>query len=117
MSEKVIWSFIALPVELVYRILDHVDDVTLFCSALNVCTRLNTIINNYRRYQVNSDVFKLIDLIFSHKIVHFIQTVTTLILNRKQSHLIGEEFLLHTLQQNEVITLNLFIPSYMTYFI
>ncbi len=54
MWEKVTSSFLTLPVELVYRVLDYVDDATLFCSALNVCTRLNAIIDTYHRYQVNS---------------------------------------------------------------
>jgi hypothetical protein len=42
-----------LPVELVYRILDHLNDKTIFLSLRNVCQRLNTIIDSYHRYQVN----------------------------------------------------------------
>ncbi|CAF4420511.1 unnamed protein product [Rotaria socialis] len=43
--------FLALPVELVYRILDNLDQFTIFCSARNVCVRLNTITDTYHRYQ------------------------------------------------------------------
>ncbi len=46
-------SFLTLPVELVYRIFDNLNDKTIFLSLINVCTRLNTIINTYHRYQVN----------------------------------------------------------------
>jgi hypothetical protein len=42
-----------LPVDLVYRILDHLNDKTIFLSLRNVCQRLNTIIDTYHRYQVN----------------------------------------------------------------
>jgi hypothetical protein len=52
MVDKTIPSLLTLPVELVYRILDQVSNVTLFCSMLNVCTRLDAIIENYHRYQV-----------------------------------------------------------------
>lgn len=41
-----------LPVELVYRILDNLDQQTIFLSCRNVCTRLNAITDTYRRYQV-----------------------------------------------------------------
>ncbi|CAF4774262.1 unnamed protein product, partial [Rotaria sp. Silwood2] len=40
-----------LPVELVYCILDNLDDFSIFCSVRNVCTRLNMIIDTYHRYQ------------------------------------------------------------------
>ena len=43
-----------LPVEMVYRILDHLKDKDLFLSINNVCQRLNTILNSYHRYQVNN---------------------------------------------------------------
>lgn len=42
----------SLPVELTYRILDNLDEITIFTSFYNVCTRLNSIINSYRRYHV-----------------------------------------------------------------
>jgi hypothetical protein len=46
-------SLLTLPVEIVYHILDNVSDKTIFLSLINVCTRLNTIISTYHRYQVN----------------------------------------------------------------
>jgi hypothetical protein len=45
-------SLHTLPVELVYRILDHLADESLFLSCGNVCRRLNDIIDTYHRYQV-----------------------------------------------------------------
>jgi hypothetical protein len=53
MSNKTKPSLITLPVELVYRILDKLDNFTILCSMLNVCTRINAIVNTYHRYQVN----------------------------------------------------------------
>ncbi len=46
-------SLHTLPVELVYRILDNLNEKTIFLSLRNVCTRLNTIIDTYNPYQVN----------------------------------------------------------------
>jgi hypothetical protein len=51
-SNKMTSSLNTLPVELVYRILDHLNEVTILLSCSNVCTRLNTIIDTYHRYQV-----------------------------------------------------------------
>jgi hypothetical protein len=45
-------SLHTLPVELVYRILDHLDNKSLFLSCTNICRRLNDIIDTYHRYQV-----------------------------------------------------------------
>lgn len=45
-------SLQTLPPELVYRILDHLDDYELFVST-NICQRLNDVLNSYSRYQVN----------------------------------------------------------------
>ena len=45
-------SLHTLPIELVYRILDNLNEKTIILSARNVCTRLNTIIDAYHRYQV-----------------------------------------------------------------
>lgn len=47
-------SFQTLPVELIYRILDYLDNVTILLSCRNVSTRLNHITNSYHRYRVNS---------------------------------------------------------------
>lgn len=42
-----------LAIEMVYRILDHLDDKELFVSVFNVCQRLNKIVNSYHRYKVS----------------------------------------------------------------
>ena len=53
MSSQINLTFLTLPVELVYRILDYLDDWSLICSMRNVSTRINSIIDNYHRYQVS----------------------------------------------------------------
>jgi len=46
-----------LPIEMVYRILDHLNGKTLYLSLINVCQRLNRIIYSSQRYQVNHYIF------------------------------------------------------------
>lgn len=46
-------SFLTLPVEIIYRILDNVDILTIEISVRNVCTRLKAITDTYRECQVN----------------------------------------------------------------
>ncbi len=53
MLNRVVPSLVTLPVEIIYRILDHQDELTIIWSMLNVCQRLNKIVNSYHRYQVN----------------------------------------------------------------
>jgi hypothetical protein len=61
-------SLLTLPIELVYRILDNLNEKTIFLSIRNVCTRLNTIIDTYHRYRVNfSFVMKLV--------VHYLRNI------------------------------------------
>ena len=64
MSNKIIPSLVTLPVELVYRILDHLEPFDILLSARNVCTRLNAITETYHRYQVN-----FIILVFSKAVI------------------------------------------------
>ena len=63
MSDNSIRSLHTLPVELVYRILDNLDNVNIFWSLQSVCTRIDTILDTYHPYQVNfifliSSIFK-----------------------------------------------------------
>ncbi len=53
MSNKVLPSLLTLPIELVYCILDNLDQLTILLSLRNVCIKLNAIIDTYHRYQVN----------------------------------------------------------------
>jgi hypothetical protein len=46
-------SLHTIPVELVYRILDNLEELTILLSLRNVCTRLNAITDTYHRYQVS----------------------------------------------------------------
>ncbi len=56
-TDKIIPSFQTLPVELVYRILDQMDDFTMLYSMRDVCGRINRIVDTYHRYQVNFALF------------------------------------------------------------
>ena len=52
MSDKTTSLFSTIPVELIYRILHHLDDLTILCSIQNISLRMNEILNTYHRYQV-----------------------------------------------------------------
>jgi hypothetical protein len=58
-----------LPVELVYRILDKLDVLTIFWSLQCVCQRLNTILDTYQRYKVCLNLFKELTLCNSYDII------------------------------------------------
>ena len=52
MSHDIAPSLLVLSVELIYRILDHLEPRDLFLSTHNVCERLNAITDTHRPYQV-----------------------------------------------------------------
>ena len=52
MSDQHSMSLSTLPIELVYRILDHLTQYNILISAFNVCTTWNSIIDTYQPYQV-----------------------------------------------------------------
>ncbi len=75
MSTKITPALLRLPVEIVYRILDHLEIPTILLSFRNVCTQLNTIIDTYHRYQVNFIfIFKL--LIYHQNTTHLNSILT-----------------------------------------
>ena len=53
MSDKCVSNLHTLPVELVNRILDHLNNQDILWSMENVCTRINAIVQIYLPYQVN----------------------------------------------------------------
>jgi hypothetical protein len=53
MSDNNTASLTALPIELIYRILDHLSPKHILLSVRNVCERLNSITDVYHPYQVN----------------------------------------------------------------
>ncbi len=55
MTDNVDASLLTLPIELIYRILDNVDILTIEISFQNVCTRLKAITDTYWQYHVNFD--------------------------------------------------------------
>jgi len=56
-------SLHTLPVELVYRIFDNLDDKALFLSCRGISARLNDILDTYHRHQV---IFRFIMSSYSH---------------------------------------------------
>mgnify|MGYP002394139145 FL=1 len=46
-------SIHSLPIDIIYRIFDHLSKKDLFIAANNVNQRLNTILNSYQRFKVN----------------------------------------------------------------
>ncbi|CAF1251278.1 unnamed protein product [Rotaria sordida] len=83
MKDKAIHSFLTLPVELVYRILDKLDTFTILCSMLNVCTRINVIVDDYRQHP----------------------TLIKLDLRYNQIGRAGARYLAHGLQYNTTLTM------------
>ena len=52
MSQNTTSSLLTLPVELIFRILDHLDFLNILTSVRGSCGRLNTITDAYYPYQV-----------------------------------------------------------------
>ena len=52
MAERTNPSLHTLPLPLLHRIVQHLDDFTLFCTVPNICQNLNTIVENSDRYKV-----------------------------------------------------------------
>jgi len=46
-------SIHALPIDMIYRIFDHLNEKDLFMSTNNVNQRLNAILNSYQPFRVN----------------------------------------------------------------
>ena len=67
MPDKIPSSFLKLPVGLVYRILDHLDQLEILFSIRNVCTRLDAITDTYYRYKVNFTFFNAIRFLSSSR--------------------------------------------------
>jgi hypothetical protein len=53
MSHRSTLSLITLPVEIVYRIFDHLELKGILLSARGVCQRLEDILDTYQHPQVN----------------------------------------------------------------
>ncbi|CAF0998024.1 unnamed protein product [Rotaria sordida] len=102
-------SLLLLPVELVYRILDNFDKLTILFSCRNICSRLNIIIDTYHRYQTLG-ILDLernnIDAQKAQKLVNALQyntTVTTLKLNTNNIDSQGAQYIANGLQNDHVI--------------
>lgn len=49
-----VYSLQTLPVEVVYRIFDKLNQKTLFLSCRGICKKLNDILDTYQPYQVKT---------------------------------------------------------------
>ncbi len=72
-SVKMTSSFLRLPVELVYRIINNMNDGTMVCSMQNVCTRLNPILNSYYRYKVRYRFMSMFHFHYLRSIYHILK--------------------------------------------
>jgi hypothetical protein len=45
------FSLHTLPVEIIYNIMDKMDELNIILSLRNVCSRLNLVIDSYKRYE------------------------------------------------------------------
>ena len=59
-NSKETLSLLTLPIEIIYRILDELDHLSIVLSARGVCTRSDRIIDTYPHYQVNfTSIFEI----------------------------------------------------------
>lgn len=52
-SDKIDFPLLSLPIEVIFRILDELDEFTIIFYVRNVCTQLKTITDAYYEYKVN----------------------------------------------------------------
>ncbi|CAF4195086.1 unnamed protein product [Rotaria magnacalcarata] len=116
MSEKVSWSLLTLPIDIIYRILYQIDNFTIFCSIRGVCARVNAILVTYYRYQNlttlvlkhyrigNEDVQRLSTALKNDT------TLTILSLNDNGVEALGTQYLADALPNNKMFT-NAKFPS------
>ena len=53
-------SLLTLPTEIVYYILDYLDNFTIYFSLQNVSSRMNRIVHTYDRYKVRLNFHMMI---------------------------------------------------------
>ncbi|CAF1009129.1 unnamed protein product [Adineta steineri] len=110
MSNQNISTFLTLPVELVYRILDHQLDFTILCSMRNVCQRFNNIVDSYDRYQtlttLDLESNEIRDIGAQHltNVLRYNTTLTTLSLARNAIRDVGAQYLADGLQHSTTLT-------------
>jgi hypothetical protein len=63
-------SLHTLPVELVYRILDYLNEFDIICSMQNVCVRINLVVDSYYRHQVKFFIYLIVRFSLSSKSIY-----------------------------------------------
>ncbi len=84
MSSNFIPTLLTVPIELVYRIFDHLDILTIFLSLRNVCTRLNSITECYHRYKVKLQKILLYNLLKIYFLIFLYRHVLNSIMHTRQ---------------------------------
>ena len=77
-------SLSTLPIELAYRILDHLQPYNILVSAYSVCTRWNSIIDTYQPYQVKLAPSNSRNLSF---VVSFLHSATSVYFTHWTGHI------------------------------
>lgn len=67
-------SFVTLPIEIIYHILDSLDTLTIFLAFRNVCRRFNDITNNYHRYKVKFIKIERRSISIFLTVIHFVES-------------------------------------------
>ncbi|UJR29489.1 hypothetical protein I4U23_010701 [Adineta vaga] len=106
-----------LPAELIYRILDYLDDLTIVLSCRNVCLQLNSIINSYNRYQTLK-TFHLTPNKISLKNIKHLENILQenhILTKLKIDHIeINEKNFFNVLLNNKVLTTLILKDNYIT---
>ncbi|CAF1326433.1 unnamed protein product [Adineta ricciae] len=103
-------TFSTLPVEIVYRIMDHQNEETLFCSMQNISRRLNLILSTYERYRTLTTLdlsFNGIGAEGAEQIADALRTntiLTTLYLNYNRIRAEGAQHFGDALRTNTILT-------------
>lgn len=81
-------SLHTLPIELCYRILDHLNNEQIFFALSGVSARMNDIINSYHPYQVNFGLYLKTYFYYLRNIL----LLTLYSLHYKEGHIEKESF-------------------------
>ncbi|CAF1169005.1 unnamed protein product [Adineta ricciae] len=98
-----------LPIELIYRILDHLDVPTILLSFYGVCTRFNQMINTYNRFKTCTEIKLSYEKITNETLKYLLyplktsMTITKLNLDENKIGAQGAKYLANALQNDMVL--------------
>jgi hypothetical protein len=82
-----------LPVELIYRIFDNLDDKTILFNVRYVCKRFYTITNNYNRYTIDFRSISMVDFNILCKILNPLNITKLILFNDETTIGLIKDFL------------------------